>query len=602
MTPAGSAADAGGPARAGRRGGLLRVAAWREVLAYVGPLWGRVLVGGVLCMIGAVASLGQPIMAKVIVDALGRDEAIAGPLALLTSVTVCGALVAAYGYYLLGRVAEDVVVTTRRGMIETVLRMRLGQASVLRPGDLLSRITTDTTLLRQAVSQTLVEALKGVMMLAVIVVAMVVLDWVLLLATLGVLVVAALAIGAVVPYFQRWSAQVQGAVGDITAVLERLIGGFRTVKASGAEPEEFRRLDDGTRRAWASSVRLAGLSGLVSAGALLAIQVSFLVVLGVGGARVASGAIPVGTLIAFLLYLFALIEPVAGLITAASTLSTGLAAVRRIRVVETLETEDVPLRPGPESRPASRGGASSLHFDDVWFRYPGADRPVHRGVDFDVPARGLTAIVGPSGAGKTTVFGLVERFYEPERGRVELDGTDVRDWPLASLRAQIGYVEQDAPVLAGSLRENLVMGTDGADDERLWAVLRQTRLAELVEGLPGRLDSPIGHRGASLSGGERQRIAIARALLRSPRLLLLDEATSQLDAVNEAALRDVVVDVARDLTVVVVAHRLSTVSTADRILLMDRGTVRAAGTHAELVDGDELYRELAATQLLVAPA
>ncbi|MFF1946119.1 ABC transporter ATP-binding protein [Rhodococcus qingshengii] len=556
--------------------------------------------GGVLCMIGAVASLGQPIMAKVIVDALGRDESVAGALVMLTSLTVCGAVIAAFGYYVLGRVAEDVVVTTRLRMISTVLRMRLGQTNIMPPGDLLSRITTDTTLLRQAVSQTLVEAIKGVVMLVVIVVAMAMLDWTLLVATLGVLAVAALAIGAIVPYFQRWSAQMQNAVGDVTAMLERLLGGFRTVKAFGEEPEEFRRLEEGTRRAWTFGVRLAGLGGLVSAGALLAIQVSFLVVLGIGGARVGSGIIPVGTLIAFLLYLFALIEPVAGLVTAASTLSTGLAAARRIQVVEGFETEDIPLRPCATDRPMSRGGACVLRFDDVWFRYPSTDRPVHSGVSFDVPARGLTAIVGPSGAGKSTVFSLVERFYEPERGRVELDGTDVRDWPLDSLRAQIGYVEQDASVLAGSLRENLVIGTGGADDGRLWAVLHQTRLAAFVESLPDGLDTQIGHRGASLSGGERQRVAIARALLRSPRLLLLDEATSQLDAVNEAALREIVVDVAREVTVVAVAHRLSTVSSADQILVMERGMVRATGTHEELVDGDELYRELAATQLLVA--
>ncbi len=212
----------------------------------------------------------------------------------------------------------------------------------------------------------------------------------------------------------------------------------------------------------------------------------------------------------------------------------------------------------------------------------------------------MTAFVGPSGAGKTTVFGLIERFYEVTSGRILVDGRDVRDWPVNGLRAAIGYVEQDSPVLAGTLRENLVFAAPGATDEEIAAVLVRARLDTLVERLPEGLDTVVGHRGSQLSGGERQRVAIARALLRKPRLLLMDEATSQLDAVNELALRDVVAEIAREVTVLVVAHRLSTVTLADRIVVMDAGRVRAVGTHAELVAADPLYGELAATQFLAA--
>jgi ATP-binding cassette subfamily C protein len=210
----------------------------------------------------------------------------------------------------------------------------------------------------------------------------------------------------------------------------------------------------------------------------------------------------------------------------------------------------------------------------------------------------MTAFVGPSGAGKTTVFSLIERFYEPVAGRVLLDGRDVRDWPVADLRAAIGYVEQDAPVLAGSLRENLMLGAPEATEAELRDVLRITRLGDLVARLPDGLETQVGHRGTRLSGGERQRVAIARALLRRPRLLLLDEATSQLDAINEAALRETVAEASRLTTVLVVAHRLSTVTMADRIIVMEAGRVAAAGTHAELVATNPLYAELAATQFL----
>lgn len=322
-------------------------------------------------------------------------------------------------------------------------------------------------------------------------------------------------------------------------------------------------------------------------------------VLAVGGARVATDTIGVGTLVAFLLYVYFLMPPVQELVTAVTQYQVGAAAIGRIQAAEGLPVEpeepSAPLPP-PDAAPLS------VDFEDVVFAYRADLEPVHHGVTFSIPPGGMTAFVGPSGAGKTTVFSLIERFYEPDAGRVRVDGTDVGSWPLAELRAAIGYVEQDAPVLSGTLRENLCFGAPDATDEDLRDVLAVTRLDGKVGQLPDGLDTPVGHRGMKLSGGERQRVAIARALLRRPRLLLLDEATSQLDAVNEAALRATVADAARRTTVLVVAHRLSTVTMADRIVVLDAGRVLAVGRHTELLGASPLYAELAATQFLTEPA
>jgi ATP-binding cassette subfamily B protein len=381
----------------------------------------------------------------------------------------------------------------------------------------------------------------------------------------------------------------------MSTALDRSLQAFRTMKASGAEERETAAVRSAASKAWNEGVRIAKWSSVMGTSARLIIQLSFLGVLGVGGARVASGELQISSLIAFLLYLFYLMAPISQLIQAAMQLQTGLAAVTRLREVEDLPIEA--LDAAGHTEPATRGPAA-ISLRGVSFRYAD-DRPqALDDVSFDIAAGGMTALVGPSGAGKTTIFSLLERFYEPGSGVIEVDGQDIRDRPLGAWRATVGYVEQDAPVLDGTLKENLTFGAPAATDEEIAEVLGRTRLEELVGRLPDGLETVVGHRGQLLSGGERQRVAIARALLRRPRLLLLDEATSQLDAVNEMRLRDVIAEVVGMTTVLVIAHRLSTVTTADRIVILDLGRVRASGTHHELLESDDLYRELATTQFL----
>lgn len=578
--------------------------AWKtEDLAYgsnpARPHKRALILGGILSMIGSAAGLAQPLAAKAIVDALSAGVSVTEPLLILTALLVVGAAIGTAGYFVLERAAESVVLGARRQLIGRILWLRLPAMESMLPGDLMARITSDTTLLREVTTTGLVQAVTQSLTLIGIIVMMGVLDLVLLGVTAGVLIVMAIAVGLTMPHIQKANKAVQEAVGAMGAELERILGAFRTVKASGAEPRELASLEGTATRAWSAGVRVAKWNAVSGMTSWLAVQVAFLVVLGVGGARVAEGVIPVSTLVAFLLYLFYLLEPISMLVMTATQYQAGSAALERIADVERLPVEPSQRKSGPVPPDETTEG-STVTFEDVIFRYRDGLEPAHRGVTFFLPGRGLTAFVGPSGAGKTTVFSLIERFYEPEGGRILLDGRDVRDWPLDELRAAIGYVEQDAPVLAGTLRDNLRFAAPEATDEEILQVMALTRLDGLIARLPDGLDTIVGHRGSTLSGGERQRIAIARALLRKPRLLLLDEATSHLDAINELALRETIADLATRTTVLVVAHRLSTVTMADRIVVMEAGAVRAVGTHDDLLTQDALYKELAATQLLTA--
>jgi ABC-type multidrug transport system fused ATPase/permease subunit len=577
-----------------------RQPAWRLLLAHVSPHRWTLLGGGLLGFLGCLTALAQPLVAKLVVDSLGGQRSLLGPVALLTALTVGGALLTAAGNYVLGRTAESVVLTARQRLISQLLRLRVGALDRLKPGDLLARVTSDTTLLRSISTYGLVNSVNAAFMLAASVVLMGMIDMVLLAVTLAVLALNGLAVLVVVPRIRRATERSQAAVGGMGSVLERSLGSFRTVKAMGAEEREIQSVRSAARRAWRRGVEVAGWTALMEASAGLAVQLSFLAVLGVGGARVAGGTLPVSSLIAFLLYLFLLSEPITALVNGVGQLQAGLAAVVRLREVQALPVEPKPAQP-QTLRASWSAVPASVACREVWFRYGTGDAPwVHRGLSFELPAGGMTAIVGPSGTGKTTLFALLEHFYEPQSGIVAVDGRDVRDWPLPQLRAAIGHVDQEAEILAGTLRDNLRLAAPRASDEDLDAVLTLTRLDGLLDRLPDGLDTAVGHRGVTLSGGERQRLAIARALLRRPRLLLLDEATSQLDAVNELALRDLIEAVSLTTTVLVIAHRLSTVTSADRILVLDAGRVRAAGTHEELLATDVLYHRLATTQLLAA--
>jgi ABC-type multidrug transport system fused ATPase/permease subunit len=569
----------------------------RDLLPYLRPHRRTLAAVGALTALGSVLALASPLLTREVLDAVREQRPTRTAVVLLLLSVVGGALVAGLERYLLQRTAEGVVLGARTQLAAHVLRLPVAEHDARRSGDLLSRVGADTTQLHAAVTSGLFQLVSGAVIVAGAVVAMLLLDPLLLAVTLSSVGVAIALVIGVSRRVRLLSTLAQARVGDMTAAVERALGAVRTIRASGAEERETTAVVGSARAAYDAGLRSARLSALVSPVSSLAVQGSFLLVLALGGARVARGELTVADLVAFVLYLFLLVLPLAQALQAWTTLQAGLGALQRVEEVRRLPAED-------------GGGAADLDLDtdapllelrDVDFAYA-TGGPVLSGVTFTVARGTRTALVGPSGAGKSTVLALVERFYDVTAGSILVGGTDVCALPRARLRDVLGYVEQEAPALAGSLRDNLRMAAPASTDADLHAVIDAVNLRDLVDRAPAGLDTEVGDGGVLLSGGERQRLAIARSLLAAPPLLLLDEPTSNLDARNEAALRAAVDAVARDRTLLVVAHRLSTVVDADQIVVLDQGRVVAVGRHDELVETSPLYRELAAHQLLVPQA
>jgi ATP-binding cassette subfamily B protein/ATP-binding cassette subfamily C protein len=559
----------------------------------------RVLVvAGLLGLAGSAAALAEPLAIREVVEATTSRESLLLPLLLLLCLSLADAIFEGLRGYILQRTAEAVVRDLRLGLIGKLIRLPIREHDRRERGDLLSRVGADTTLLGEALSFGALDALLALTTLLGAIVLMATIDLVLVGIALLAVLVGGIGVALIAARIRRSAQAAQERVGRMTAALDRALAAIRTVRASAAERRETAAISSEAWAAHRSGVHMARLESLVWPVSTLALQAAFVLVLIAGSARVSSGALSLADFVAFLTYVFLVALPLAQVSMALVSLQKGLAALARIR-----EVEDLPDEPEFDSvssdRPprGERSDVPMVVFDSVSFSYH-PSKPVLRDVSFAVEERTKTAIVGPSGSGKSTLLALLERFYELNGGAIRLNGADIRSIPRSVLRRWMGYVEQDAPVMAGTLRANLLYAAPEAGEADLAHVLDVVNLRSFVERLPAGLETQVGENGVLLSGGERQRVAIARALLARPRLLLMDEPTSQLDPANELALKAALDRLVRHCTLIVVAHRLSTVAAADQIVVLAEGTVTSTGAHDELLARDPLYRKLSKSQLV----
>jgi ATP-binding cassette subfamily B protein len=504
------------------------------------------------------------------------------------------AIATATRFYFVSWLGERTVADIRLAVHRNLLRLAPGFFEENRPAEITSRITVDTTIIEQVVGTTVSVALRNVVMGAGCIVIMFILAPKLAaLMLLGIPVVLGpiLYLGRRV---RRISTSNQDRIADVGAVTSEVLGAMKIVQAFGQQQREASRFTEAVERVFSTAKRRIMLRALLTAAMIFLMVGTITMVIWQGAVDVAAGHVTGGTIVAFVLCGGLL----AGAFGALSEVYGDLlrAAGASERLAELLEAEpEIKAPANPVALPEPSQG--ELAFDHVTFHYPTRrDTSALNDFTLSVRTRERLAVVGPSGAGKTTIFQLAERFYDPQSGRVLLDGVDLRDADPADVRLRIAMVPQEVVIFAASARDNLRYGNWNATEDELWKAARLANAEDFLRALPEGLDTFMGEGGARLSGGQRQRIAIARALLRNAPLLLLDEATSALDAESERLVQDALDHLMADRTTIVIAHRLATVRAADRIVVMDHGQIVEEGTHASLTARGGLYARLARLQ------
>jgi ATP-binding cassette subfamily B protein len=590
-------AAAGAPATA-------RLRPLRALLPFVGRYRPQIALALLFLLLAAASTLALPYAVKLLVDgglALPAAEAGARLAAIrnhflgLFGVAVALGVFTAARFYMVTWIGERVTTDLRQAVYAHVLQLSPQFFETLKTGEVLSRLTTDTTVIQNAVGSSISMGLRNAVLFVGGLAMLIATSPGLMLTVAGIIVLVVLPAIVIGRRVRKLSRASQDRIADTSGIAGEILNAIPVVQSFTQESAEARRFGEANEHAFAASIRRTGVRSLLTAFVIVGVFGSLLYGLYGGVQRVLGGEITAGQLSQTALYIAVVAGSVAVLAEVWGDLLRASGAAERLMELLTAQSA-VANPPAPQPLPASSGGVS-IDFDAVRFAYPSRkQQPVLDGLTLSIAPGESVALVGPSGAGKTTIFQLLQRFYDIDEGYLRIDGVDLRELRLADLRARISVVPQEPVIFSGTVLENIRYGRADSTDEEALAAARAAFVDEFVRGLPEGYATFVGERGLRLSGGQRQRVAIARAMLKNAPLLLLDEATSALDAESERAVQAALRTAMAGRTTIVIAHRLATVQRADRIFVVEAGRILDAGTHAELAARGGLYARLAALQ------
>ena len=567
---------------------------WRRLLGYLRPYVGRMVLAIIALLISSGLGLAFPMVIVQLLDSVTRVQDTA-PLNLLAA-TLVGLflLQSAFTFaqsYLLNYIGEHIVFDLRTSLFSHLQKLSMSFHANRRVGEIMSRLSSDVTQMRTMLTTNITQALSQVISLIgaiVIVTTMNARLTLFILALVPVLLGVAFLFGRRI---QGLSTGVQDQLAASTVVAEESLQGIRIVKSFGREPYEVQRYDGAMQNTLWASLRMAVFnSSFMAVMSFLGFS-AIAAIVWYGGREVMAGRMTLAMISGFLIYGITIAASLGGLGGQYGQLRAAVGGVQR--VFELLDTPStVQDKPAAMALASSRG---EIAFEHVSFQYDDK-APVLKDIDLEIRAGEILALVGPSGAGKSTILNLIPRFYDPVEGRVLLDGHDLRDLTQDSLRHQLAIVPQETMLFGGTIRENILYGRLDANDDDVIAAAKAANAHDFIMSFPDQYDTVVGERGTKLSGGQRQRIAIARAILKDPRILLLDEATSALDNESEGLVQEALNRLMQNRTTIIIAHRLSTIKVAHRIAVMEEGRLVELGTHADLMALNGLYAKLYAMQ------